>query len=694
MIIFYNVKTTLKQKSKIFVFLFIIILSYFSLSGENLLTEDMLDETSYVFIEDFFWKYKIGDDIKWTDPEYNTIKWEIISPDERNSFFRHLNLSNSIFYRCDFKIDDSLIGKRFAIKVLHLGEINLYYNGKIIHRSHQFDKSNGNIKTNYGIWEILTFDNLQLHNITIKYKNDSFSYYQSLGLNTGFIMLLAPMENLGSFYNRIQVKFTVFRIQMSLIPIILAFIHFFLFLFYPKLKQNLFYFLCLIFFSINFYSMMQRFIASEPKDIVFFYRIFTITNTIALFFLLLTVYSIVRKKTVKKYLFLFMAISIGIFGYFKPRGLIYYIIFIFTVAIILEIFFVLKKSGFLIKKENILIFIGVIILIAVVIYQSIFIIPKMISQNTVEAPREFYMVYTYGGAVFIFFMSLYLSSQFAVINKNLKKQLDQVKKLSEENILKEKKVREQEIKRRVLEEDNNRKTKELDEAKKLQLSMLPDKTPRLKGIKISAEMITATEVGGDYYDFYEGENGSLTVVLGDATGHGMKAGTMVTVFKSLFNNYDESKGLIDFFSLSSKLIKKMKLKNLFMAVSAIQIKEKKISIVSAGMPPVLIYRKRKGTIEEIVSKAPPLGGFDGYIYKKKESLINKGDVILLFSDGFSELFNMKDQMLEIGGVKKIFLEETLRSSSNIISNMLKAGNKWSDGRVQEDDITFVVIEFT
>ena len=168
-------------------------------------------------------------------------------------------------------------------------------------------------------------------------------------------MLLAPMENLGSFYNRIQVKFTVFRIQMSLIPIILAFIHFFLFLFYPKLKQNLFYFLCLIFFSINFYSMMQRFIASEPKDIVFFYRIFTITNTIALFFLLLTVYSIVRKKTVKKYLFLFMAISIGIFGYFKPRGLIYYIIFIFTVAIILEIFFVLKKSGFLIKKENILI---------------------------------------------------------------------------------------------------------------------------------------------------------------------------------------------------------------------------------------------------------------------------------------------------------------------------------------------------
>jgi serine phosphatase RsbU (regulator of sigma subunit) len=48
-------------------------------------------------------------------------------------------------------------------------------------------------------------------------------------------------------------------------------------------------------------------------------------------------------------------------------------------------------------------------------------------------------------------------------------------------------------------------------------------------------MKTVAEVGGDYYDFHTGKDGILTAVIGDATGHGMKAGTMVTAFKSLFS---------------------------------------------------------------------------------------------------------------------------------------------------------------
>ena len=47
-------------------------------------------------------------------------------------------------------------------------------------------------------------------------------------------------------------------------------------------------------------------------------------------------------------------------------------------------------------------------------------------------------------------------------------------------------------------------------------------------------MRTATEVGGDYYDFHLADDGALTVAVGDATGHGARAGTMVTVIKSLF----------------------------------------------------------------------------------------------------------------------------------------------------------------
>ena len=79
--------------------------------------------------------------------------------------------------------------------------------------------------------------------------------------------------------------------------------------------------------------------------------------------------------------------------------------------------------------------------------------------------------------------------------------------------------------KKFLQLENNRKTKELDEARNLQLSMLPKVLPQVPNLDIAVYMKTATEVGGDYYDFNVGTDGTLTVAIGDATGHGMKAGT-------------------------------------------------------------------------------------------------------------------------------------------------------------------------
>ena len=88
--------------------------------------------------------------------------------------------------------------------------------------------------------------------------------------------------------------------------------------------------------------------------------------------------------------------------------------------------------------------------------------------------------------------------------------------------------------KKFLEIENERKTKELEEAKQLQLSMLPKSLPNLPHLDIAVYMKTATEVGGDYYDFHVHPDGTLTVILGDATGHGMMSGMMVSIMKSLF----------------------------------------------------------------------------------------------------------------------------------------------------------------
>ena len=83
--------------------------------------------------------------------------------------------------------------------------------------------------------------------------------------------------------------------------------------------------------------------------------------------------------------------------------------------------------------------------------------------------------------------------------------------------------------RQEIEAENQQRAKEMEEARQLQLSMLPKGVPHLPHVEIAASMKPASEVGGDYYDWRLSADGTLTIAIGDATGHGLKAGTMVTV---------------------------------------------------------------------------------------------------------------------------------------------------------------------
>jgi serine phosphatase RsbU (regulator of sigma subunit) len=95
-------------------------------------------------------------------------------------------------------------------------------------------------------------------------------------------------------------------------------------------------------------------------------------------------------------------------------------------------------------------------------------------------------------------------------------------------------------------------------------------------------------VGGDYYDFMVFEDRRLILAVGDATGHGMKAGTMVSIIKGLFYSEESKFDIPSFLGKCSRTIKQMNLPNLYMGLTIVKIKDKHMHISSAGMPPVYI----------------------------------------------------------------------------------------------------------
>jgi len=681
-----------------FIFIpFIIMLLSIQIQAEKILNQNLLTEKPEEFhlTQEWNWKYSPGDNEQWSKIEYDDKSWENLNISSDLKKIIKKRWTGKGWFRCHFRIEDNLKGKSAIIYIRHLGASEVYLNEKLIHRFGQIGAPIPNKKiSDKSRWEAFTFDNHSKQVIAVRYANKSGKSQQNLGFDSGFQLRFMDLKKGMSRINEFKIFINKHKILLLAIPSVLAFLHLFLFLFYPQLRENLFYFFCLAGFAALFYSIMQRYLITDPGDIIFYYRIGPFLNTITISFLLLTTYSIIYSKIPKRYLyFILIAATMGIWGVFKPLGIINYGLFLFTFIVILEC-----TRSFIInwpkeKKEIWIILIGLITLALLSVYQVFDVIIYMIINHITEPPRSYYRVYTYGGTVFIICMSIYLSSQFSRINKDLKKQLIQVKKLSEKNLLQERQARQREIEKRLLEAENVRKTRELEEARNLQLSMLPQKIPKHDFCEIEVFMKPATEVGGDYYDFHLGKDSTLTVVIGDATGHGMKAGTMVTAIKSLFGTYNESLKIPEFFKDCSKIIKSMNLGHLYMAMMILKIKKNKIIASTAGMPPALIFRKKSQTIDEIRIKGPPLGAFSNYSYKQTETRIGSGDTLLLMSDGFTELFNQDDEMLGIDRVKKIFQEAVKKSYGQIIASMNKAGKKWSKGRVQEDDITFIVIKF-
>lgn len=252
-------------------------------------------------------------------------------------------------------------------------------------------------------------------------------------------------------------------------------------------------------------------------------------------------------------------------------------------------------------------------------------------------------------------------------------------------------VKATEAEKRVLEVENERKTKELEEARQLQLSMLPKELPQLPNIEIAAFMRTATEVGGDYYDFMVEENGVLNVAFGDATGHGLQAGTMVTLMKGFFTADSSKLGIKDFMSHCSRVIKDIKLGRILMSFSYLKFENTNLHITSAGMPPIYYHHKDTDEVEELIIQGMPLGAMRNASYKIVEKEIKSGDTILLLTDGLPEQMNNNEEMFDYSRVKSHFKELAEKPANTIIEKLVEAGDNWMDGRVQDDDITFVVI---
>lgn len=239
--------------------------------------------------------------------------------------------------------------------------------------------------------------------------------------------------------------------------------------------------------------------------------------------------------------------------------------------------------------------------------------------------------------------------------------------------------------------EHERKSRELESARRLQLNLLPKSSPCLTNFEFFFFMNPATEIGGDYFDYRFDDDGALSFAVGDATGHGAQAGVLVTAVKMLFTDLASSLDLIGFLKRASRSIHQMGFRKLYMAFAIGKLKGNSIEIAGAGIPPALVYRSQTRTIETIQLKGLPLGTAADYPYKKTAFTLDPGDSVLLMTDGFPELYNRVGKMFGYDRIQSTFQEVAHHTPDKIIEHLTARMNEWLNGLPQNDDITFFAI---
>ena len=246
-------------------------------------------------------------------------------------------------------------------------------------------------------------------------------------------------------------------------------------------------------------------------------------------------------------------------------------------------------------------------------------------------------------------------------------------------------------KRKFAKIEETRKTKELEAAKKMQIGFLPKILPTSNDIEIATFIRSSTEVGGDYYDFIVQPDKTILSICGDATGHGVASGMMVSVTKASLISITETKINLILKKLN-QVIRKIDLGTLRMSLNIIEIKDDKIRMTSAAMPPIFLYKAATKNVEEILQTNLPLGGLGNEDFDLIERDFESGDVVIQLSDGLPEAPNPAGEMYDYDRVKDHLEAVGSKSADEIKNSFILEADKWLDGLHNPDDITFVIIK--
>lgn len=235
-------------------------------------------------------------------------------------------------------------------------------------------------------------------------------------------------------------------------------------------------------------------------------------------------------------------------------------------------------------------------------------------------------------------------------------------------------------------------------SREIQQAILPQKLPGIPeepNFEIYASMVAANEIGGDFYDYFLIDKHRLGFVIGDVSGKGISAAIFMAVSRTLIRATGlKGDSISECMQYVNNLLCQESVSSMFVTVfyGELNTLTGEVVYVNAGHNPPYVLSSY-GIRQVEMTDGLPLGVMENFHFKTKNLQLNKGQQLLLYTDGVIEALNM--EQTAYGEIKfEDFLNQNLNLPvETIIKKSFAEVNNFVDGASQSDDITLLGITF-
>lgn len=235
---------------------------------------------------------------------------------------------------------------------------------------------------------------------------------------------------------------------------------------------------------------------------------------------------------------------------------------------------------------------------------------------------------------------------------------------------------------------------ELEMAKKIQKTIIPNSIPQVVGLTAEARYLPMTYVGGDFYDFHKLNEYSLAAIIADVTGHGVPAALVSAMLKVAYtmqkNVASEPAKVL---KSINKILVNPDYSQLLTATSVIiNTKKKILQIANAGHPSLYIFNRIDLSIYEYRPRGKMIGLLPDLDLDTHEIQLQSKDRIILYTDGITECINQEQESIGNERIAQFIQDNKDMDCENFTNSLILYLKKWTENYSPIDDMTLIVID--